>query len=125
MPVSQQFSSVANSAGMKKKKNLYAPLIQEQAKQGIATQMVMDRKNQEQQEAATQLQQDQFQFAKDQSAREDQQWQSEQALNQQQFNDQMSMQKKKQNMDMIFGGLSTAASLMDTFGGWDSLMKLF
>ena len=53
MAVSDQYSAV-QAQGMKKKKQLYSPMIQEQAKQGIATQMVMDEKNKQQYQQETQ-----------------------------------------------------------------------
>ena len=41
MAVSDQYGAVTRARGMKKKKNLYAPMIQEQAAQGVATQAVI------------------------------------------------------------------------------------
>jgi len=125
MAVSDQMSSVTRARGMKKKKNLYAPMVQEQAKQGIATQAVAAQKQQALDDADRQFQQDQFDFQKQQAFQRDQQWAAEQQMQQSQFDAQIAAQQKKQNMDMIFGGISTAANLMDTFGGWDAIMDLF
>lgn len=120
MSVSAQMGAVS-PMGLKKKKNLYAPMVQEQAKQGIATQMVLDRKNAESVEANKAFQEDQFAFQKEQAVLADQQWQADFALQQQQLN----QQKKQNQYETWLGGLSTAANLVDAFGGWDDIMGLF
>jgi hypothetical protein len=117
MAVSGQIGAV-QPQGMSKKKSRYASLVQEQAHRGTATQMVLDRKEQEEYEKAKGLQESQFAFQQEQADLASEQWQKEYALgqtnlaNQQSYWDkQLSQQKKQQTWDKILGGASTAATL--------------
>ena len=132
MPTAQM-GAIAPLGLKKKKKQLYAPLVQEQARAGIATQMVMDRKNNEAQEEAKGLQQAELDFARENAAQQDQQWKADYELSQraqaqqmQMAQDSLSAQKRQNNVNMVLGGLSTAASLFDAFDfGWSDVMELF
>ena len=73
MPTAQMGS--VTPQGVKKKKQLYAPYVQESAKAGVATQMVMDRKGNEATAEAKGLQEEQFKFQQDQAVADDAQWQ--------------------------------------------------
>lgn len=121
MAVSAQIGSV-QPLGVKKKKQLYSPLIQEQARSGIATQMVLDRKNLEQQKEQDDFREEQFAFTKEQATTSDEQWKKDYALQEQgiinqqnQWENTFSAQKKRDTWGMVFGGLSTAATLLDAF----------
>jgi hypothetical protein len=131
MPVSSQFQAI-QPKGIKKKKNLYAPMVQEQAAQGIATQAVIARKQQEQQEADTQFRDDQFAFQQQAQEQQNQQWQQEVDMQNQQFQAQMehnrnlqSQAETAQQQNIILGGISTAANLFDAVGGFDWLSDLW
>ena len=119
MAVSNQVGSIYT--GVKKKKNLYAPMVQEQARQGVATQMVMASKDREAADQERQLQEDQFRFQQEQASVADQQWQKDYQAQQ----DALAQQRRQQNQSLIFGGLSTGMALMDAFGGWDAIAGLF
>jgi len=91
-------------AGMKKKKNRFAPIIQEQAQQGIATKMVAQQKDQA-------LQDEQWQFQQDTTNQE-------LALQRQQMSlaeDQAKFQKKMGYAELGMGAVSTAMEVMNFF----------
>ena len=93
--------------GMKKKKGRMAPIIEEQAKQGIATRMVTDAKARAQQEE---------EWAFNKSSRE-----SELALMSNRNKMMKKQAKHNKTMDYIgagISGLSTAFNVIDTFTGW-------
>ena len=123
MAVSGQIGAV-QPQGMSKKKSRYASLVQEQAHRGTATQMVLDRKEQEEYEKAKGLQESQFAFQKEQADLAGEQWQKEYALgqtnlaNQQSYWDkQLSQQKKQQEWSNALGIASTAATGYLAFSG--------
>ena len=132
MSVSAQWASVT-PRGMKKKKNLYAPMIEEQAAQGIATRAVIESKEQQrydeerdlrEQEFALQEQQfeeQQAQWQKDYDAQQSQ-WQADYDARMQQIQEQeaqwnadFAQRRKQDRYSNIIGGLSTAASLLSAF----------
>ena len=132
MAVSDQYGAVTRARGMKKKKNLYAPMIQEQAAQGVATQSVIAQKNREREDEALQFRDKQFDWQQEQSRLSDQQWQQEQDMQQRQFDADMAFQREQQSIaeqtqrnNMILGGISTAANVFDMAGGFDWLGTLF
>lgn len=89
--------SAVTPMGIKKKKTRFAPIIQEQARQGIATKMVVAGKEREQQ-------QQEFAFEK-------QKHQESLAMQTQQF----AEQKKARKAQTIVSGISTAAQIASLF----------
>ncbi len=120
MPVSAQINSISPT-GLRKKKRL-APLVQEQAKAGTATSMVLAGKNKAQAEEAKGLQQEQMQLSQDQFTASQTQFDQNYALQQDQmaaeqsrFQEQQSQQRKKNQWDMILGGAGLAMDIMSFF----------
>jgi hypothetical protein len=104
MAISAQYSA-GRPGGMRKKKGRYAPIIEEQAKMGLATKMVTEGKAREQAKK-------EWEFQK--KSRE-----SELAMQQK----QLKMQKKKNKFDkymgigsLALGAFSTGLELFDLFG---------
>lgn len=101
-----QYGAVRPS-GMKKKRGRMAPVIEEQAKMGLATKMVTEGK-------ARQQAKDQWEFEK--SSRE-----SELSMQQKQLKMQKKQAKFDRNMgyvNMGIGALSTGVELVDMFTDW-------
>ena len=121
MLVSGQIQALAPQ-GISKKKQRYAPMVQEQAKANTATQQVVDTKEQQRYADEVAMQEDQFRFQQDQAALASQQWQREMELSQQQFAQQKAywarsnaQQKKTSDWEYAMGGLSMAANLYSLF----------
>lgn len=99
---SQGGGSTVSPIGMSKKKRRYAPIIQEQARQGIATRSVADAKAREQQEK-------EWEFTK--ASRE-----AELAMQEKSLGLQEKYNAHKKTMDYIglgLSGLSTAVEIWD------------
>lgn len=139
MPVSGQIGAI-QPVGMKKKKMRFAPMVQEQARQGIATQMVVGQKQEEARQEEKAFQQEQLGIQKGQLEQENKQWQEQFALRQreneqaqtrwkaeqaqyeasqqaqrQQWQSEMEARKKQQTQNMILGGAGIAADIMGLF----------
>lgn len=102
-------------AGMKKKKNRYAPIIQEQARQGLATKMVAQQKQDE-------IADEQWQFEKKttnkQMALERQQMEQQQAQHAESMKlaeDQADFNEKMGWAKVGMGAVSTAVEVLDFF----------
>lgn len=93
MVYSSQMGSI-NPAGMKKKKNRYAPMIQEQARAGTATNLVAAAKENKQ-------------------YKEEQKFKERQAqIQQEQFDEQMSQMNRQRELDYTTAGVSTALQII-------------
>jgi phage-related minor tail protein len=102
--LSGQMSAVAPK-GVKKKKFQYAPYIEEQAKQGVATNLVMGQKEKQRYEEEKAFQEKEF-------AAQQTQWQTQMEQQRKEFE-----QKKKQNdIQNMLGGLSTFATIGEVLG---------
>jgi hypothetical protein len=89
-------------AGMRRKKNRMAPIIEEQAKQGIATQMVMQQKDQEQAD-------EEWAFQK--QSTEKGLSQTQQQIDMQE--EQMEFNKKMDYAKLGMGAISTTIEVLD------------
>lgn len=139
MAVSGQIGAI-QPMGIKKRKQRYAPMIQEQAARGIATQMVLGRKEKEAKAAETGFREEQLGIQREQQAAQTEQWGKEYALRQQeiaqqkerfaaeqsqwkaqhaaqqqQWRTEMEAAKKQQRQQMILGGAGIAADLIGTY----------
>ena len=111
MPVSAQINALSPQGIKKKKTNLMAPYVQEQARQGVATQMVMDQKAQGMQDEAKAFRDAEFEAAQQQNAAQNAQWQTEFEAQQNQWNAEMSARKKQNDINTYLGFGSLALEL--------------
>ena len=106
MAVSAQ-GGYTNATGMKRKKTRYAPIIQEQAKQGLATKMVAAGKQRAQDKA-------EWEFTK--SAREQELANQRRAFDLQR--EQAEWQKTRDWINIGIGAVSTGVELVGALGDW-------
>ena len=111
MPVSAQIDALSLQGMKKKKTSLMAPYVQEQARQGIATQMVMDQKARGMQDEAKAFRDTEFEAAQQQNAAQNAQWQAEFDAQQNQWNAEMSARKKQNDINTYLGFGSLALEL--------------
>ena len=90
--------------GIKRKKLRRAPMIQEQAKRGIATRLVTDQKDREQYES-------EMAFEKEKFAAQEVQWKKDMKQREREF----EQRKKYDTVNTLFAGISTAATILDFF----------
>ena len=95
---SAQFGAVGPQ-GMKKKRNLYSQMVQEQAKQGIATQQVLAQKEQQRYADEEAFKQEQFAETQRQAATEEAQWQKQYDADEARWNQQFQQDKAQWEAD--------------------------